>query len=568
MMLGDLSPCKRAEKSLGDGSGRRGNHPIVPNRGRPCAQGSAVRWHAARVKRNDTVPGSFPEALAGGAALGALGPRRAPAWSLALALPILAALAVCGPSAGAGPRAAVKMAVTTSSTEARALYLRGFDLLERRRYSEAYAFCREAVAKDPAFAVAHLCMYITTGSKTEAVEELKRAMALADRVSEPERQWIRSDDAMERGDGATELAAITRVVTLLPDDEHAFNLLAAYHYRRRDYAAAIDAYLKAAKIAPSYTLVYNQLGYSYEFLGRYAEAERAFQKYIELLPDDPNPYDSYGELLMKMGSFTGSIQQYEKALAIDRRFATAYIGIGNDELMLGRFADARSTFARFLAAARTDEDKRQAWLWTGLSHVHEGHTSEALAAVAKASAIAEPAGDLRGVAADLHLAGEILLEAGRAGEAATQFARQAAALDRMTAPDGVKAAGKRDARFDRGRVALANADLAAARAERDALLREATEAAAPASLFRAHELAGRIALTEKDVAAAAAALEQSDPRDPRARYVLAVAVEAKGDPARAQQIFAEVAGWTSIHPDLAFVRTKAAAAAARLARGR
>jgi len=481
---------------------------------------------------------------------------------------MLAALGACGPAAGAGPKPATagKMAVTTASAEARALYLRGFDLLERRRYSEAYAFCREAVGKDPAFAVAHLCMYITTGSRTEALDELKRAMVLADRVSEPEREWIRSDEAMERGDSATEKAAILRVVALLPDDEHAFNLLAAYHYRRRDYPAAIDAYLRAAQIAPSYTLIYNQLGYSYEFLGRYPEAERAFQKYIELLPDDPNPYDSYGELLMKMADFPGSIRQYEKALAIDRRFSTAYIGIGNDQLLLGRFADARATFARFLAAARTDEDKRQAWLWTGLSHVHEGHADEALAAVAKATALAEPAGDLRGVAADLHLAGEILLEAGRAGEAATRFERQAAALDRMTAPDGIKAAGKRDARFDRGRLALARADLPAARAERDALLREASEAAAP--VFRAHELAGRIALAEQDAAAAVAALERSDPRDPRARYLLAAAVEASGDPVRAQKLFAEVAGWTSIHPDLAFVRSKAAAAAARLARGR
>jgi tetratricopeptide (TPR) repeat protein len=471
---------------------------------------------------------------------------------------------VCGP-AGAAAQAGHKMAITTSSPEARALFVQGFDLLERRRYAEAYARCRDAAVKDPSFAVAHLCMYITTGSKTESLEELRRAVSLSDKVTEPERLWILSDDATVRGDTKAEKSMIERIVQLLPDDEHAHNLLAAYHYRQRDYAQAIDAYIKATKIAPSYTLAYNQLGYSYEFVGRYPEAEVAFKKYIELLPGDPNPYDSYAELLMKMGNYRGSIQQYEKALSIDPKFATAFIGIGNDQIFLGKFGDARKAFARFLAVAHTNEDKRQAWLWTALSHVHEGHTGEALQAIHKATAIAESAGDQRSAAADLHLIGDILLEAGRGGEAAAQFARQAAMLERATAPDEVKAADKRDARFDRGRVALAANDLAAARTERDALLREATDAKAPPSLFRAHELAGRIAIAENAFAAAAAALEQADPRDPRARYLLAVALDGKGDPATAQKTYAEVASWNTIHSDLAFVRKKAQAAADRLA---
>ena len=456
------------------------------------------------------------------------------------------------------------MAVTTSSPEARALYLQGFELLERRHYVDAYARCRDAVAKDPRFAVAHLCMYITTGSKTEAFDELRRAVSLADQVTEPERLWILSDDATVRGDAVAEQAAITRIVALLPDDEHAHNLLAAYYYRRAEYAAAIDEYVKATTIAPAYTLVYNQLGYSYEFLGRYPEAEGAFRKYIELLPGDPNPYDSYAELLMKMGNYRGSIQQYDKALALDPKFATAFIGIGNDQIFLGQFAEARKTFARYLAAARTTEDKHQAWLWSALSHVHEGHTGEALAATSKAAAIAEAAGDLTSVAFDLHLAGDILLEAGRTAEAAARYDSQAGVLGRTTAPDEVKAAGKRDARFDRGRVALARADLASARTERDALLREAAAAKSPASRFRAHELAGLIAIAEHDFSAAIAAFEQSDPKDPRARYSLGMAIEASGDAAKARKIFAEVAGWGSISPNLAFVRTKAIAAADRL----
>ena len=39
-----------------------------------------------------------------------------------------------------------------------------------------------------------------------------------------------------------------------------------------------------------------------------------FSGYIKLIPNDPNPYDSYAELLMKTGRFEESIAQYERAL--------------------------------------------------------------------------------------------------------------------------------------------------------------------------------------------------------------------------------------------------------------
>jgi hypothetical protein len=43
----------------------------------------------------------------------------------------------------------------------------------------------------------------------------------------------------------------------------------------------------------------HQLGYAYRFLDRFADAEAAFKKYTELIPTDPNPYDSSAELLPK-----------------------------------------------------------------------------------------------------------------------------------------------------------------------------------------------------------------------------------------------------------------------------
>jgi Flp pilus assembly protein TadD len=57
----------------------------------------------------------------------------------------------------------------------------------------------------------------------------------------------------------------------------------------------VDEINKAIELNPNFSTAYNALGYAYKPMGKYTEAENAFKKYIELVPKDPNPYDSYAE---------------------------------------------------------------------------------------------------------------------------------------------------------------------------------------------------------------------------------------------------------------------------------
>jgi Flp pilus assembly protein TadD len=53
----------------------------------------------------------------------------------------------------------------------------------------------------------------------------------------------------------------------------------------------------------------HQLGYAYRFLEKFDEAERAFKKYTELIPGDPNPYGSnfnYGYVRAKARKLAGT----------------------------------------------------------------------------------------------------------------------------------------------------------------------------------------------------------------------------------------------------------------------
>jgi tetratricopeptide (TPR) repeat protein len=470
---------------------------------------------------------------------------------------VLGALAVAAFAAAAS--AADKIPLTTSSDEARKLYLEGRDLNEKLRATDARKRFEQAAAKDPGFAMAQVGLANTAGTAKEFFEAAGRAVVLAPKASEPERQVICALDAGGRGEPARQKECLAKLLQLVPDDERAHNLMALYHFGRQETAEAIAEFQKATTINPQFSAPYNQLGYAYRSMGKYGEAEQAFKKYIELIPNDPNPYDSYAELLMKMGRFEDSIKQYEKALSIDPNFVASYIGIGNDRVFMGQPAQGRESYAKLAAVARNDGERLLACFWTSQSYVHEGSTDKALAEVEKMAAIDRSGKDLVALSGTLNQAANILLEAGRADEAAAKFKEGLATIDSAEAPAEVKAGAHRQALFDEARVALAKNDLAAAKGKAAAYATAVAAKQIPFETRQSHELAGRVALAQKDYATAVAELRQANQQDPRVLYLSAVALQGKGDLQGAKDAGVKAADFNGLSNTYGFVRGKARA---------
>src|SRR5262245_10276395 len=93
----------------------------------------------------------------------------------------IAALAALTATAAAAP--AKEVSITTSSDEARALYVKGRDLAEKLRATDAHAEFTKAIAKDPSFALGYLGLATSSGTTKEFFDALDHAVALADKVS-------------------------------------------------------------------------------------------------------------------------------------------------------------------------------------------------------------------------------------------------------------------------------------------------------------------------------------------------------------------------------------------------
>ena len=451
-----------------------------------------------------------------------------------------------------------KLPITTSSEEARKAFLAGRDLSEKLRITDSISHYDKAISLDPNFALAHLNRAQVSPNGKEFFEHLNHAVSLADKASDGERMLILAAEAGANGNPARQREILERLVAAYPNDERAHFTLGGYHFGQQDFAQAITHYKKATELEPDYSTAFNILGYAYRQNESYAEAENAFKKYIELIPNDPNPYDSYAELLLKMGRFDEAIVQYNKALAVQPNFVNSHFGIAAALAYQGKTSDAQAELQKITEKARSDGERRTALFGQIVVAVDSGKLDQALAEVDKQYAIGQKNNDVPAMAGDHQLRANILLEMGRHDDARKAYDQALKVTSESNLSQEVKDNAARIHRYNVARVAIAKKDLAAAKTETETF-RKAVEAAKNANQMRqAHELAGRIALEEKNYDAAIAALTQANQQNPDVLYMLGQAYHGKGDTAKAKESFTKAAKFNSL-PQLnyAFVRSKA-----------
>jgi tetratricopeptide (TPR) repeat protein len=451
-----------------------------------------------------------------------------------------------------------KIPITTSSEEARKEYLAGRDLQEKLRITDSIAHFDKALSLDPNFALAELNRANVSPTAKEFFEHLKKAVSLADKASDGERMLIQANEAGANGDPTKQREILEKLVSAYPNDERAHFNLGGYYFGQQDFTQAIGHYKRATELAPDYSTAFNILGYAYRQNEAYSDAENAFKKYIELIPNDPNPYDSYAELLLKMGRFDDAITQYNKALAIDSNFINSHFGIAAALTYKGKPAEAQAELEKMSQKARTDGERRTALFGQTVVAIDSGKLDQALAAVDKQYAIAQKGNDPAAMSGDLQLKANILLEAGKYDAAKQAFEQALKTTTDSGLSQQVKDNAARFSHYNFARVAVAKKDLATAKTETETFRKGAEAAKNANQMKQAHELAGRIALEEKNYDTAITELGQANQQNPDVLYLTAVAYKAKGDAANAKAFFTKAAKFNSL-PQLnyAFVRAKA-----------
>lgn len=481
---------------------------------------------------------------------------------LSLIVPTLGLMAWIGCNKSTAPSVASasegKIPITTKSDEARQEFLQGQSLSDRLLAQDSLQHFDKAIALDPDFASAELARANSSPTTKEFFEHQQKAAALADKASEGERLMILANGAGANAEVVQQKDYLEKLVAAYPNDERAQLTAGNFYFGQQQIEEAIAHYKKATDIAPNFSPVYNILGYAYRQRGDYTNAEQAFKKYVELIPNDPNPYDSYAELLLKMGRFDESIAEYRKALSVDPHFTPSHFGIAANLMYKNQPEQALAELQDMAAKARNDGELRTAYFGMAVVYSDGGQFDKALQAMDKEYAIAAKKNDVASMAADLQAKGNILMAAQKYDEAAKQFDRSLELTKDSSLSQEIKDNATLQHNFNQASLALAKKDYADAKAHADTYREGAEASHGSFRIKQAHELAGRLALAQKDYDTAIAELQQANQQDPSILYRLSQAYQAKGDQTQAHDYLQRAAAFNSL-PQLnyAFVRTKA-----------
>src|SRR5262249_4611834 len=110
---------------------------------------------------------------------------------------------------------------------------------------------------------------------------------------------------------------------------------------------------------------------------QFDKAFSAMDRYVAMLPTEPNPQDSYGELLRMAGNFEGSLKHYRAALKIDPDFVTSQLGLGDTYALMGNQEQASVEYDKAIRFAHNEADRLTYGMQRAMTYIREGNFAEA-----------------------------------------------------------------------------------------------------------------------------------------------------------------------------------------------
>ena len=284
---------------------------------------------------------------------------------------------------------------TTPSLEALQAYTEGDRLAREKGDTEALPLLKRAVELDPTFARAYASLgirYNNLGQATLAIENVRRAYELRDRVSEREKYYISCTYfTLVTGELEKAIQQYELWIRDYPRDYVAQTNLGVNYFTMGQFERAAAVTRDALRLEPANILGYNNLGVAYFSMNRLDEAKSTFDEALARQLDGPYLRQSiyYLDFLRK------------DAPGMQEQFAWAMGKPGAEDILLsaesdtqadhGHLQKSRQLSAQAEESAKRNDSKETAAFWQGneaLREVEFGNFAEGLKQAREALALA------------------------------------------------------------------------------------------------------------------------------------------------------------------------------------
>ena len=107
---------------------------------------------------------------------------------------------------------------------------------------------------------------------------------------------------------------------------------------------AVVMFERVMQIDPKFADAYNEAAYCYAKQGNFDKAFADIKRYTELVPNEPNPQDTFAEISRMAGRFEDALTHYRMSLKIDPTFHESQLGLGDTYALMGDQAKARAEY--------------------------------------------------------------------------------------------------------------------------------------------------------------------------------------------------------------------------------
>jgi len=273
--------------------------------------------------------------------------------------------------------------VTTTSMEAYNLFLKGIENLEKHYYDESRQFLEKAIELDPDFAMVYLYLYSAynrLGNTTAGNEAIEKAKALSHQATEKGRFYIESDYAfrVERN-SENAIRILEQMVKKYPKEKRAHVALGYIYYWGKGLTnESIEELNKVVELDPNYGGAFNDMAYIYMDMEDYEKALESCERYASVSPGDANPFDTWGDIYLRMGRLDESIEKYKKALEVKPDFVYTSWVIGYIYALKEDYSEAMRWIDQFIALTPSLGLRYEGLWWKGFYQYWLGSLEQSL----------------------------------------------------------------------------------------------------------------------------------------------------------------------------------------------
>jgi len=211
----------------------------------------------------------------------------------------------------------------TSNLEAYRHYQLGVDLARRFLIPDAIHEMEEAVRLDPQFALAYWRLaggYASQGDLRKSQELWPKIEQMQSRLPRQNQLEFQAEEADRAGDSTRARQILESLLKEFPRQDDARGELASSLLGAGEMDRSVSVLKDGLQLDPRNEVFLNQLAYTQAAAENLPAALQADDQYIAVRPNDPNPWDTRGDILFYSNHDDEAVEAYRKTIALKPDF--------------------------------------------------------------------------------------------------------------------------------------------------------------------------------------------------------------------------------------------------------